>query len=123
MFYKSLAKAIGNSVSRPPLVTSTLFGPLPCFVRVQRPSFIATAARNMDRPLPKDPLVWIDCEMTGLDLSKDRILEIAVCPHFSIRRQGPYRSNVQVIITDGDLNPVDGGIEYVIKTDKEVLDR
>ena len=24
------------------------------------------------------PLVWIDCEMTGLDYKKDRILEIAV---------------------------------------------
>ena len=24
------------------------------------------------------PLVWIDCEMTGLDPSKDKILEIAV---------------------------------------------
>lgn len=58
----------------------------------------------MTHPLPKGPLVWIDCEMTGLDLSRDRILEIAV------------------IITDGDLNPVDEGIEYVIKTDKDVLD-
>ena len=24
------------------------------------------------------PLVWIDCEMTGLDYTNDRILEIAV---------------------------------------------
>lgn len=24
------------------------------------------------------PLVWIDCEMTGLDPQKDKILEIAV---------------------------------------------
>ncbi len=24
------------------------------------------------------PLVWIDCEMTGLDYKNDRILEIAV---------------------------------------------
>lgn len=37
----------------------------------------------MARPLPKDPLVWIDCEMTGLDLSKDRLLEIAVRPRRS----------------------------------------
>jgi oligoribonuclease (3'-5' exoribonuclease) len=30
------------------------------------------------------PLVWIDCEMTGLDPQKDKILEIAVrfeCVH------------------------------------------
>ncbi|CAD6588160.1 MAG: hypothetical protein TREMPRED_004946 [Tremellales sp. Tagirdzhanova-0007] len=57
-------------------------------------------------PLTYDdgPLVWVDCEMTGLDLSRDRIIEIAV------------------IITDGRLNPVDKGIEYVVKTPKAVLD-
>lgn len=27
------------------------------------------------------PLVWIDCEMTGLDYRKDKIIEIAVRPH------------------------------------------
>jgi len=64
---------------------------------------LSAVASEMARPLPKDPLVWIDCEMTGLDLSKDRLLEIAV------------------IITDGNLNPVDEGIEYVIKTDGGVL--
>ncbi|WVR06948.1 hypothetical protein IAU60_003984 [Kwoniella sp. DSM 27419] len=49
------------------------------------------------------PLVWIDCEMTGLDFLNDRIIEIAV------------------IITDGRLQPVDEGISYIIKTDKSVL--
>ncbi len=42
--------------------------------------------------------------MTGLDLDKDVIIEIAV------------------IITDGELRPVDDGIEYIIRTDKGVLD-
>ncbi|SNX84007.1 related to REX2 - Oligoribonuclease, mitochondrial precursor [Melanopsichium pennsylvanicum] len=52
------------------------------------------------------PLVWIDCEMTGLNIEKgDRLLEIAC------------------IITDGDLNPVDQGVSYVITTPKDVLDR
>ncbi|KAF5311256.1 hypothetical protein D9758_018338 [Tetrapyrgos nigripes] len=50
------------------------------------------------------PLVWIDCEMTGLNPDKDKILEIAV------------------LITDGDLNIVDDGVEYIIKTDKIYLD-
>ncbi|SPO30862.1 related to REX2 - Oligoribonuclease, mitochondrial precursor [Ustilago trichophora] len=51
------------------------------------------------------PLVWIDCEMTGLNIEKgDRLLEVAC------------------IITDGDLNPVDEGVSYVISTPKEVLD-
>ncbi|KAJ9094317.1 hypothetical protein QFC19_008002 [Naganishia cerealis] len=43
--------------------------------------------------------------MTGLDEETDVIIEIAV------------------IITNGNLEPVDDGIEYVIKTDKEVLDK
>ncbi|KAI0629042.1 ribonuclease H-like protein [Trametes polyzona] len=50
------------------------------------------------------PLVWIDCEMTGLDPRTDKILEIAV------------------LITNGNLEIVDEGISYVIRTDKEVLD-
>ncbi|KAK0547025.1 Phosphatidylinositol 3,4,5-trisphosphate-dependent Rac exchanger 2 protein [Tilletia horrida] len=48
-------------------------------------------------------LVWIDCEMTGLT-EKDRILEIAC------------------IITDGELVPVDSGVQYVIQTEKKYLD-
>ena len=43
--------------------------------------------------------------MTGLDAQTDRLLEIAV------------------IITDGRLRPVDEGIEFVIQTSKDVLDR
>lgn len=51
------------------------------------------------------PLVWIDCEMTGLDPKTDRIIEIAV------------------LITDGNLQLVDDiGCHYVVKTDKYVLD-
>ncbi len=33
----------------------------------------------------RDELVWIDCEMTGLDLKSDRLIEIAVLVH----RRGP----------------------------------
>ncbi|GBE81295.1 hypothetical protein SCP_0310220 [Sparassis crispa] len=51
------------------------------------------------------PLVWIDCEMTGLDPRADKILEIAV------------------LITNGNLELVDEGIEFVIHTDQAVLDR
>ncbi len=39
-----------------------------------------------------DNLVWIDCEMTGLDPEKDRLLEIAVIvtgPNLSPRIEGP----------------------------------
>jgi oligoribonuclease len=44
--------------------------------------------------LPKSDqnLVWIDCEMTGLDPEKERLLEIAVIvtdPHLTLRIEGP----------------------------------
>ncbi|OMO91471.1 Exonuclease [Corchorus olitorius] len=53
----------------------------------------------------KLPLVWIDLEMTGLDIEVDRILEIAC------------------IITDGNLNKSIEGPDLVIHQSKECLDR
>ncbi len=50
---------------------------------------------STDAPLLKksdDNLVWLDCEMTGLDADKERILEIAVIvtnPDLAIRVEGP----------------------------------
>jgi len=44
----------------------------------------------------KDPIVWIDCEMTGLDLGADALIEVAV------------------VVTDSELRPVDAGIDLVI---------
>ena len=49
-------------------------------------------------------LVWIDCEMTGLDLSVDELVEVAV------------------IITDYDLMPMDAGLSLVIKPGQAALD-
>jgi oligoribonuclease len=51
-----------------------------------------------------DQLVWIDCEMTGLDLAHDALIEIAC------------------IVTDGQLIAVDDGIDLVIKPPAEALD-
>jgi oligoribonuclease len=51
-----------------------------------------------------DVLVWIDCEMTGLDLAVDELVEVAV------------------VITDYDLKPVDDGFTVVIKPDQTALD-
>ncbi|MCI6583637.1 MAG: oligoribonuclease [Mobiluncus porci] len=50
-----------------------------------------------------DPLVWVDCEMTGLDLEKDELIEIAV------------------IVTDFDLQPLDSGIDLLIKPSESAL--
>ena len=56
-------------------------------------------------PSNPDRLVWIDCEMTGLDLSVDELVEVAV------------------VITDYDLKPVDPGFRIVIKADDAVLEQ
>ena len=50
-----------------------------------------------------DRLVWIDCEMTGLDLGKDALIEIAA------------------LVTDADLNILGEGVDIVIHADDEVL--
>lgn len=52
---------------------------------------------------PSDRLVWIDCEMTGLDLEVDELVEIAV------------------VITDFDLNVLDPGLSIVIRPDQSAL--
>jgi len=52
---------------------------------------------------PNDKIVWIDCEMTGLDLVKDALVEIAV------------------VVTDSELNVLDEGIDVVIKPPAEAL--
>ena len=44
-----------------------------------------------------DRLVWIDCEMTGLDPTRDEIVEIAC------------------IVTEADLTELDAGISLVVK--------
>jgi oligoribonuclease len=51
-----------------------------------------------------DKLVWIDCEMTGLELSRDALIEIAV------------------LVTDADLNILDEGLDIVIGCADDVLD-
>jgi oligoribonuclease len=52
-----------------------------------------------------DRLVWIDCEMTGLDLRRDALVEIAC------------------LITDGELNVLDDGIDLVIKPPADAVDQ
>jgi oligoribonuclease len=49
-------------------------------------------------------LVWIDCEMTGLDLQRDALIEVAV------------------LVTDAGLNLLDEGLDVVIHVADDVLD-
>jgi oligoribonuclease len=51
----------------------------------------------------RDELVWIDCEMTGLDLGSDKLIEIAV------------------LVTDADLNVLGDGVDVVIHADDAAL--
>src|SRR6266702_5308621 len=51
-----------------------------------------------------DRLVWIDCEMTGLELTRDALIEIAV------------------LVTDAELKLLDVGIDIVIHTHDDILD-
>ena len=50
-----------------------------------------------------DRLVWIDCEMTGLDIERDALVEIAC------------------LVTDAELNLLDEGVEVIIKPPAEAL--
>ena len=52
-----------------------------------------------------DRLVWIDCEMTGLDLARDALIEIAC------------------LVTDGNLTVLDDGVDLVIKPPAEAVDQ
>jgi oligoribonuclease len=50
-----------------------------------------------------DLLVWVDCEMTGLDLGKDLLIEVAA------------------LVTDPDLNLLGDGVDVVIHADEAAL--
>jgi len=52
-----------------------------------------------------DPLVWIDCEMTGLELSTDALIEVAV------------------VVTDYELKPLAEGIDVLIRPPADALER
>lgn len=53
---------------------------------------------------PAEQIVWIDCEMTGLDVDRDGLCEIAV------------------IVTDFELAPLDPGFEIVINPGSDALE-
>jgi oligoribonuclease len=52
-----------------------------------------------------DRLVWIDCEMTGLDLVSDALIEVAA------------------LVTDTELNVLGDGVDVVIRPPQEALDQ
>jgi oligoribonuclease len=51
-----------------------------------------------------DRIVWIDCEMTGLDLERDALIEVAA------------------LVTDSDLTILGEGVDVVIACDEQALE-
>ena len=56
-----------------------------------------------DKPEPDDRLVWIDLEMTGLDVERHRIVELAV------------------LVTDAQLEILDDGIDLIVHQPPEAM--
>jgi oligoribonuclease len=52
---------------------------------------------------PNERLVWLDCEMTGLDLATDELVEIAC------------------VVTEADLTPLDDGVTFVIRASEAAM--
>ena len=52
-----------------------------------------------------DLLVWVDCEMTGLDLINDELIEVAA------------------LVTDADLNVLGEGVDLVIQPSNRALEQ
>ena len=52
-----------------------------------------------------DRIVWIDCEMTGLDLENDALIELAA------------------LVTDFELNQLGDGVDVVIRPEPEALEQ
>ena len=55
-------------------------------------------------PITNERIVWIDCEMTGLDIAKDALIEVAV------------------LVTDSELNILGEGVDVVIRPSQEALE-
>src|SRR4051812_717279 len=53
----------------------------------------------------RDLLVWADCEMTGLDLDNDALIEVAA------------------LVTDGQLNVLGEGVDLLIKPTDQALEQ
>jgi oligoribonuclease len=67
------------------------------------PTADQAADRSPDRS--SDRIVWIDCEMTGLDLRADALVEVAA------------------LVTDSELNILGDGVDLVVRPPQEAVDQ
>lgn len=61
-----------------------------------------SSSADINKP-PSDRIIWVDCEMTGLDKERDALVEIAV------------------LVTDGDLNILGDGVDVVVRPPAEAV--
>ena len=61
--------------------------------------------QNNNRRATNDRIVWIDCEMTGLSLTTDALIEVAA------------------LVTDYELNQLGEGVDLVIRPPAEALEQ
>jgi oligoribonuclease len=66
---------------------------------------VGCVAQNTNQRATNDRIVWIDCEMTGLSLTTDALIEVAA------------------LVTDFELNQLGDGIDLVIKPPAEALEQ
>lgn len=66
---------------------------------------VAPYSVGVAKTLRNDRIIWIDCEMTGLDLDNDVLVEIAA------------------IVTNSELKVLGDGINVVIKPEQSALDQ
>jgi oligoribonuclease len=68
---------------------------------------VTAVAGNPERPAERsqDRIVWIDCEMTGLDLVADALVEVAV------------------LVTDSELTVLGEGVDVVIRPPAAALEQ
>ncbi|WP_199423943.1 oligoribonuclease [Actinotalea solisilvae] len=59
----------------------------------------------MSPAAPNDRIVWIDCEMTGLDLGRDALIEVAA------------------VVTDSELTILGEGVDVVVTPPAEALEQ
>jgi oligoribonuclease len=92
---------------------ATLAAPGPWIAPLAEPDGVARGGRggryarcvlSADVAESAGHLVWIDCEMTGLDLARDKLIEVAV------------------LVTDSELNVLDPGLDLIIAADDADLD-
>jgi oligoribonuclease len=73
------------------------------FRRVSLSAATGAPGEGLKLWLVGDLLVWIDCEMTGLDLGRDALIEVAA------------------LVTDPDLNVLGDGVDVVLHADDSLL--